>query len=193
MKRMFLISLFLLVINYLSADNSNLINDFEKEIDIFESTYKSYYLGESFLLQWQLYAKNAFNIYINISNILNNNENTFSNSEIERITQLINKFKIAFLINESINRHEILLNNFETAINRYTENKTNENLQVLNNILQQLIQDDFYIKIHQVVGVFPFNNEQLNKLEILVERNRQLTARLRDVMQKINICDASHA
>ena len=193
MKRMFLISLFFLVINYLSADNSNLINDFEKEIDIFESAYKSYYLGESFLLQWQLYAKNAFNIYINISNILNNKENTFSNSEIERITQLINKFKIAFLINESINRHEILLNNFETAINRYTENKTNENLQVLNNILQQLIQDDFYIKIHQVVGVFPFNNEQLNKLEILVERNRRLTARLRDVMQKINICDASQA
>jgi len=189
MKKILFISIFFLVINSISADNSILIDNFEKEIDVFETTYKSYYSGESSLLQWQLYANHAFNTYKIISGIIKDNDNAFSISEIDRIEQLTNKFKSAFLINDSINRYETLINNFETTINRYAVNRINTNTQALNIILEQLIQEKFYIKIHQAVGVFPFNKEQLNKLESLIERNGRLTAMLRQIMQNINICN----
>jgi len=187
-KRILFISIFFFIINYISADNNIFIDNLEREIDIFESTYIRYYEGEtSLLFQWQLYAKNVIKTYQNISKILEENNNAFTYSEIERITQLINKFKIAFLINESINRHELLLNNFEIAIKNYTVNKTYANIQSLSNILEQLIHGNFYIFIYRSVSLFPFNTEQINKLKILIERNERLTDRLNDIMQQTNI------
>ena len=188
MKKILFISLFFLVINNVSADNTLLIDNYEIEIDNFASTYRCYYKCEPLLLQWQSYASNALQIYKNITSIKEDNDDAFSISEIDRIEQLTNKFKSAFLINDSINRYETLINDFETVINRYAINKTNINSQTLNIILEQLIQEKFYIKIHQAVGVFPFNKEQLNKLEILVEKNGRLTAMLRQIMQNLNIC-----
>jgi transcription initiation factor IIF auxiliary subunit len=163
------------IIYVVQYSSDSIIDEFERKINEFDNLYKRYSNGEQSLKnRWQLAASEAVNIHKQIAAILNDDD-SFSDTQLDRISNLIMKFKSSFAIDELLARYETFLDGFDRTVNRFILNKSNNNRDQVINVMQQSKSAINGIRdIIESIDTYPFSIDQYNKFDSLLLRQSAL-------------------
>ena len=176
-----------LIANTVFADNNILINNYEREVINFETSFLEFYSGTtSENSQWQYYANNAINLHREMNRIFINDRNEFTIAQIDRISKLNDRFESAFLITEQVNRIELSQNNFHSIIARSLLNITNVDMRSVFYAKEELQQ--YISTLIEVIQLIPFtvNEEQTVKTANLLARQVQMSTILNAILEMLN-------